>query len=80
MDHITVVSMTTETKVPISTTTDAGSIQVSFCRAMTNTLSAGGSAAISSAVAAQGCANEPNASIGAKTSSGWIRSFRESPD
>src|SRR5579872_2915081 len=75
MNHITLVSVTTEAKVPISTATDAGSIQVSFCRAITNTLSAGGSEAISTAVAAQGCANGPNSSISPKASSGWIRSL-----
>src|SRR5262249_61479797 len=63
MNHITLVSVTTEAKVPIRTATDAGSIQVLFCRAITNTLSAGGSEAISTAVAAQGCANGPNSSI-----------------
>ena len=42
INHITLVSVTTEANVPISTATDAGSIQVLFCRAMTNTLSAGG--------------------------------------
>src|SRR6201999_1494509 len=41
MNHITLVSVTTEAKVPISTATDAGSIQVLFCRAITNTFSAG---------------------------------------
>src|SRR5258706_11146490 len=75
MNHITLVSVMTEAKVPISTATDAGSIQVSFCRAITNTLSAGGSDAINTAVAAQGCANGPNSSISPKTASGWIRSF-----
>ena len=75
MAHITLVSVTTEANVPISTATEAGSIQVSFWRAITKTLSAGGSAAISSAVAAQGCANGPKASINANTSSGCISSF-----
>ena len=49
----------TEAKVPISTATEAGSIQLSFCRAITNTFSAGGNDAINTAVAAQGCANGP---------------------
>src|SRR5215207_7613487 len=75
MNHITLVSVTTDANVPINTATDAGSIQVSFCRAITNTFSAGGSDAISSAVAAQGCANGPNASIRPKAISGWISSL-----
>ena len=75
MSHITLVSVTTEANVPISTATEAGSIQVLFCRAITNTLSAGGSDAISTAVAAHGCANGPNSSIKANTISGWIRSL-----
>src|ERR1700684_352312 len=70
--HITLVSVTTEAKVPISTATDAGSIQVSFWRAITNTLSAGGNEAISTAVAAHGCANGPSSSINPITTSGWI--------
>ena len=37
MNHITLVSVTTDAKVPIRTATEAGSIQVSFCRAITNT-------------------------------------------
>src|SRR6202165_3875227 len=75
INHITLVSVMTDAKVPISTATDAGSIQVSFCRAITNTFSAGGSDAISTAVAAQGCANGPNSNINPKTRSGWIRSL-----
>src|SRR6202011_4380492 len=75
MNHITLVSVMTDANVPISTATDAGSIQVSFCRAITNTFSAGGSDAISIAVDAQGCANGPNSNINPKTASGWIRSF-----
>src|SRR3981189_3330132 len=75
MNHITLVSVTTEAKVPISTATDAGSIQVSFCRAITNTFSAGGSDAISTAVAAHGCGNGPSSSINPNTTSGWIRSL-----
>src|SRR6195952_3337276 len=75
MNHITLVSVTTDAKVPISTATEAGSIQVSFCRAMTNTFSAGGNDAISTAVAAQGCAKGPNNSISPNTISGWIRSL-----
>src|SRR3954452_809358 len=75
MNHITLVSVMTEAKVPISTATDAGSIQVSFCRAITNTFSAGGSDAIRIAVAAHGCANGPNSSINPNTITGWISSF-----
>src|SRR3569833_2228098 len=75
MNHITLVSVTTEANVPISTATAAGSIQVLFCRAMTNTFSAGGSAAISTAVAAHGCANGPNSSSKPNTIIGWIRSL-----
>src|ERR1700716_3684490 len=75
MNHITLVSVTTEAKVPISTATDAGSIQVLFCRAITNTFSAGGSDAISTAVAAHGCANGPSSNINPKTTSGWINNF-----
>src|SRR5258708_9136558 len=75
MNHITLVSVMTEANVPISTATDAGSIQLSFCRAITNTFNAGGSEAISTAVAAQGCANGPSSSINPKTISGWTRSF-----
>ena len=41
---------TTDTSVPSSTEPDAGSTQASYWRASTNTLSAGGSAAISTAV------------------------------
>ena len=48
--HITVVSVATETSVPSSTEPEAGSTQASYCRASTKTLSAGGSAAISTAV------------------------------
>jgi len=59
MNHITLVSVTTEANVPIKTATDAGSTQESFCRAMTNALSAGGSDAIRTAVAAHGWANGP---------------------
>jgi hypothetical protein len=44
----------TEAKVPIRTAIDAGSIQVSFCRAITNTFSAGGSDAMRTAIAAHG--------------------------
>src|SRR5215207_11119983 len=72
MNHITLVSVTTDANVPISTAADAGSIQVSFCRAITNTFSAGGSDAIMSAVAAQGWAKGPNASIRPNAISGWI--------
>src|SRR5436305_15271033 len=75
MNHITLVSVTTDANVPIRTATDAGSIQVLFCRAITNTFSAGGNDAISTAVAAHGCANGPNSSINPNTSSGWIRSL-----
>ena len=48
--HITLVSVTTDTSVPTSTALEACSTQMSYCRANTNTLSAGGSAAISTAV------------------------------
>src|SRR5882757_9199661 len=75
ISHITLVSVTTEANVPIRTATEAGSTQVLFCRAMTNTFSAGGSDAIKTAVAAHGCANGPNSSINPNTSSGWISSF-----
>src|ERR1700712_3509016 len=75
MNHITLVSVTTDAKVPISTATDAGSIQVSFCRAITNTFSAGGSDAISTAVAAHGGAKGPSSNINPNTASGWIISF-----
>src|SRR3984893_17072616 len=75
MNHITLVSVTTDANVPISTATDAGSIQASFCRAITNTFSAGGSDAIKTAVAAHGCGQGPSSSIRPKTTSGWIRSF-----
>jgi hypothetical protein len=51
--HITLVSVTTDANVPSSTATEADSIQASFCRAMTNTFSAGGSEAISTAVERQ---------------------------
>src|SRR6202165_4908598 len=75
INHITLVSVMTDAKVPISTATDAGSIQVSFCRAITNTFSAGGSDAISIAVAAHGCGNGPSSSSNPKTTSGWTRSL-----
>src|SRR5882762_1336267 len=75
ISHITLVSVMTEANVPISTATDAGSIQVSFCRATTNTFKAGGSDAISTAVAAQGCANGPNSSINPIAASGWMMSL-----
>src|SRR3979490_772566 len=75
MNHITLVSVMTDAKVPISTATDAGSIPVSFCRAITNTSSPGGGDAISTAVAAQGCANGPNTNINPNTISGWISSL-----
>src|ERR1700704_600830 len=75
MNHITLVSVTTEAKVPTSTATDAGSIQVSFCRAITKTFRAGGNDAINTAVAAHGCANGPASSINPKAISGWIRSL-----
>ena len=50
--HITLVSVTTDTNVPTSTSVEAGSIQVSYCRAITKTFNAGGSDASSNAVAA----------------------------
>src|SRR6266478_155851 len=75
MNHITLVSVTTDANVPISTATDAGLTQVSFCRAITNTFSAGGNEAIRTAVAAQGCGNGPSSSISPNTTSGWISSL-----
>jgi hypothetical protein len=48
---MTLVSVMTDANVPISTATEAGSIQVSFCRAITKTFNAGGSDAINTAVA-----------------------------
>src|ERR1700712_3878662 len=75
MNHITLVSVTTDANVPISTATDAGSIQVLLWRAITNTFNAGGNEAISTAVAAHGCANGPNNSINPNTRSGWINSL-----
>src|ERR1700738_4932973 len=65
----------TEANVPISTATDAGSIQASLCRAITNTFSAVGNEAISTAVAAQGCAKGPSSNISPNVAGGWIRSF-----
>src|SRR5512136_3507295 len=75
MSHIAEVSVTTDAKVPISTATEAGSIQVSFWRAMTNTFNAGGSDAISTAVAAQGCGKGPSNNMSPNTTSGCTRSF-----
>src|SRR6266404_6972090 len=75
MNHIADVSVMTDAKVPISTATEAGSIQVSFCRAMTNTFSAGGSDAINTAVAAHDCGNGPINTISPNTTSGWTSSF-----
>src|SRR5580704_16739392 len=75
MNHITLVSVTTEAKVPIITATDAGLIQASFCRAITNTFSAGGSDAINTAVAAHGCANGPKSCISPNAARGWINSL-----
>src|SRR5579872_1034689 len=75
MSHIAVVSVTTEANVPTMTATEAGSIQASFCRAITKTFSAGGNDAIRTAVAAHEAGNGPNNSINAKTISGWTRSF-----
>ena len=51
ISHITPVDVTTDMNVPIRTATDAGSVQVSYWRAMTKTFKAGGSDAISTAVA-----------------------------
>src|SRR5436190_8545822 len=48
--HIVVVSVTTDTNVPNNTELEACATHVSYCCAMMNTLSAGGSAAISTAV------------------------------
>src|SRR5258708_4605101 len=64
--YITLVSVTTDTKVPTSTATEAGSTQVSYCLAMTKTFSAGGNEAISTAVAAHSGVNGPNSIISAK--------------
>src|SRR6266436_8163068 len=75
ISHITLVSVTTDAKVPINTATEAGSIKVSFCRAITNTFKAGGSDAMSTAVAAQGCAYGPNSSINPIAASGWMMSL-----
>ena len=70
ISHITLVSVMTEANVPISTATDAGSIQVSNCRAITKTFSAGGSDAISTAVTAHSGVNGPSSNIRANTISG----------
>src|ERR1700746_2231028 len=75
MTHMTLVSVTTEANVPKRTATDAGLIQASFCRAITNTFRAGGSDAISTAVAVHGFAKGPNSSINPNAASGWIRSL-----
>ena len=48
--HMVVVSVTTDMKVPNSTEPEACATQVSYCRAMMKTFSAGGNAAISTAV------------------------------
>src|SRR6202035_3526009 len=73
--YITLVRVTTDTKVPTSTATEAGSTQVSYCLAMTKTFSAGGNEAISTAVAAHSGVNGPNEIISAKAISGWMISF-----
>src|SRR6516165_9136748 len=75
MNHITLVSVTKEANVPINTATDAGSIQVSFWRAITNTFRAGGNDAISTAVAAHGWANGPSNNIRPNAASGCSNSF-----
>ena len=75
MNHVTLVSVMTDANVPIRTATDAGSIQVSCCRAITNTFRAGGSDAIRMAVVAQGCGKGPMSNINPNTISGWINSF-----
>jgi hypothetical protein len=49
MNYIAGVSVMTDAKVPISTATEAGSIQASYCRAITS-FSAGDSDAINTAV------------------------------
>src|SRR6202047_1932107 len=74
MNYIAGVSVMTDAKVPISTATEAGSIQASYCRAITS-FSAGDSDAINTAVAAQGCGNGPINNISPNTTSGWTRSF-----
>src|SRR5690349_10036716 len=58
--YITEVSVSTDTKVPSRTATEAGSTQLSYCRAITNTFSAGGNDASSTAVAAQSGGNGPS--------------------
>src|SRR3569832_673298 len=75
MTHIAVVSVSSVVFVSIITATDAGSIQASFWRAITNTLSAGGNEAINTAVRAHDAGNGPSSNINANTISGWIRSF-----
>src|ERR1700750_3212975 len=57
---MTAVSVKTEIKVPSSTAPEACSTHVSYCCAKTNTLRAGGSAAINIAVLIQLCSNGPN--------------------
>ena len=42
MSHIAIVGVTTEANVATMTATDAGSIQASFCRAITKTFNGGG--------------------------------------
>src|ERR1700704_2490808 len=75
INHITLVSVMTDANVPISTATDAGSIQVSNCRAITKTFRAGGSDAIRTAVTAHSGVNGPSSNISANTISGWSNSF-----
>src|SRR5437868_11851919 len=65
----------TDAKVPISTATEAGSIQLSNWRAITNTFSAGGNDAISTAVIAHSGAKGPNKLISAMAISGCSNSF-----
>src|SRR4051812_16170152 len=61
--------------VPSNTEPDAGSTQASYCRPSTNTLSAGGSAAIRTAVLTQSGSNGPNAVNNASASNGCTTSL-----
>src|SRR5690349_21239965 len=72
---MTAVSVKTETSVPTSTAPEACSTHVSYCCANTNTLRAGGSAAINIAVLIQLCSNGPNKESNKKTKTGCKRSL-----
>src|SRR5688572_5917469 len=67
---MTVVRVATDSSVPTSTEADAGSSHELYCRASTNTLSAGGSAAISTAALTQFGSNGPNAVSSSSATSG----------